>query len=106
MPDWFPVGVRSGSLPMQEVCLEPTELLRNWDLPEITRCTRLRAGINNQSWRVDTGGSAAYVFRVYRNAVTPQRIGFEHRMLQGLSLAGLDFAVPARLATRDGSTWA
>jgi len=89
---------------MQESRIEPTELLQSWELPGVTGCTQPRPGTNNKSWRVETARTRivvdAYVLRVYRNAVTPQRITFEHRILQQRSLAALDFAVPEPLPTR------
>ncbi|HEX6121687.1 MAG TPA: phosphotransferase [Ktedonobacterales bacterium] len=79
-------------------------LQRAWGLPAPARLTPLAHGTNNRMWRVETA-HASFVLRVYSNHTDEARVRFEHAILVGVAAAGLPFAVPAPIATRDGALY-
>ena len=62
-----------------------------------------RGGSNNDV-RVVRTGAGQFLWKRYLTHADPARILAEHRLLAWLDAAGLPFAVPAPLRTRDGAT--
>jgi homoserine kinase type II len=78
-----------------------------WDVPPSSIVTPLdRGGYNNALYRVDTGGPAPFVLRVYGNHASPKNIQHELGVLVQLQARDLPFAVPAPIPTRRGEMWA
>src|SRR5438874_491870 len=82
---------------------ELNELLEHWRLPEVTSVTRVAAGMNNLTWKVQTA-DRAFILRVYQNATDIEQIRFEHALLEELGRQGLSFAVPLPEVSRFGET--
>ncbi|MBV8085252.1 MAG: phosphotransferase [Chloroflexi bacterium] len=76
----------------------------HWGLEDGASWRELAHGANNRTWRVETA-SGVFAVRQYLNTADPARLSFEHDLLTQLAAAGLWFAVPAPIATRDGRTW-
>jgi len=60
-------------------------------------------GINNQVRLVETG-AGRFLWKGYLTHADPARIVAEHRLLAWLASAGLPFATPASVPTREGAT--
>jgi homoserine kinase type II len=87
-----------------DVPLPSTAALAAYDLaPPISIARFPRQGVNNELLLVHTG-EGALVLKIYRGAHRAASLDYEHRLLARLACAGLPFAVPAPLATRDGAT--
>jgi len=84
--------------------IDPQEALDAWPVPPSRTLRPTDAGLNNLSRLVDTP-IGSYFLRVYQNTDDIARIRYEHALLLQLQHAGLSFAVPQPLATREGETF-
>lgn len=84
--------------------IDPHEALDAWSVPPSRTLRPTDAGLNNLSRLVDTP-TGSYFLRVYQNTGDTARIRYEHALLLQLQHAGLSFAVPQPLATREGETF-
>lgn len=83
------------------------DLSAYWDVPSDAVIQPLdRGGYNNALYRVDAGGPAPLVLRVYGNHANPKNIQHELTVLYALQARGLPFIVPAPIPTRRGEMWA
>ncbi|HWQ14907.1 MAG TPA: phosphotransferase [Roseiflexaceae bacterium] len=71
--------------------------------PPLERFALGAGGSNNETFGLRTGAGVLVVKR-YRAARGREAVAYEHRLLALLAVAGLPFAVPAPLPTRDGKT--
>lgn len=71
-------------------------------VPPVETAPLEQQGVINTNVGVRTG-AGKYVAKLYTRDVQAS-IRYEHRLLAGLSNAGLSFAVPAPIAARDGAT--
>jgi homoserine kinase type II len=84
--------------------IDPQEILDAWSVPPSRTLRLTDAGLNNLSRLVGTH-AGSYFLRVYQNTGDTARIRNEHALLLQLQRAGLSFAVPQPLATREGETF-
>ena len=84
--------------------IDPHRVLDAWPVSPLQTLRPTDAGLNNLSRLVDTP-AGSYFLRIYQNTSDTARIRYEHELLLQLQRAGLSFAVPHPLATREGETF-
>lgn len=87
---------------MVDTRVDVTAIAREWSIAGSWHLAPLVEGTNNLVFRVND----QYVLHVYANHADVSRLRFEHRVLAGLSSAGLPFALPTPLLTTSGDTCA
>lgn len=78
--------------------------LEAWDVPGPWQMDALARGTNNSVFRAESP-AGSYVVAVCGNHADVGRLRFEHTVLGRLADAGLPFAVPAPIRTKDGDTF-
>lgn len=68
---------------------------RHWSIGAVVALRRIDRGLVNRSIRVETLDGAAYILRLYHPAISSERIGREHDLLN--RLAEVDFPLSPRL---------
>lgn len=79
-------------------------ILDQWPVGQVEAIRVNDGGTNNRSRFVDTS-SGSYCMRVYQNTADPDRVRYEHAILDRLDECGLSFQVPTPVASRDGETF-
>ncbi len=78
-------------------------LLDAWPVAAPRAFAPTTAGLNNQTWRVDSP-DGAFFLRFYANTNDAARVAYEHAMLTRLAAMPLPFRVPVPVPTHTGET--
>ncbi|MCZ8518911.1 MULTISPECIES: phosphotransferase [Paenibacillus] len=62
------------------------------------------SGINNTTRYVQAEGKT-FVLRIYENHAEPEKVAFEHAVLEALGKAELNFGIPQPYPSEEGGTW-
>lgn len=82
--------------------IDPIE--RHWPIGTIVKIRRIKRGLVNQTFRIDTSDRQRHILRLYHPDITTDRIQKEHELLLRLDRVG--FALSPRLILPDtGETW-
>lgn len=82
-----------------------SEVWRAWPIAGPWRLTALTQGANNLAYRVETPEGEPLVLRVLLNHTDEGRLRAEHALLARLGEAGLPFALPRPVPTREGLSY-